>query len=299
MKTWWRPSFAPPSPDDGVTCGPQPAGLVDGHVHVFPPDIIRHKEAYLGRDARFDTLYGSPQARMATAEGVLEQMDAAGTACSVIFGFAFNDQGLCREVNDYVLEAVAGGAGRLAGLACVSPGSADALSELERCLDAGMRGCGELTPLSGGSREIADLGPVAHCLRERGLPLLLHASEPVGHEYPGKGRFTPEACLATAQAYPGLTIVLSHLGGGLFVYELMPEVRQALVDVLYDTAAIPYLYGPKVYEVAAAAVGAEKLIFGSDYPLLPPSRCAEGLERLSPEQQQAVRHENARRVFKL
>ena len=174
-----------------------------------------------------------------------------------------------------------------------------AQAELERCLDAGLRGCGELAPTSGDDVEIADLAPVADCLRERALPLMIHASEPVGHEYPGKGRFTPEACVALAKAYQGLTIVFSHMGGGLFVYELMPEIRACLADALYDTAAVPYLYDAGVYEVAVQAAGTEKLVFGSDFPLLSPSRYAAGLGRLSADQRAAVHGGNARRVFAL
>jgi predicted TIM-barrel fold metal-dependent hydrolase len=297
MKTWWRPSFSPLLPDQGSGCASPAASLVDAHVHVFPPDLIRRREACLDSDPRFAELYGSAQARMATAEEVLAQMEQSGTELSVIFGFAFSDLGLCREVNDYVLEAVRSYPGRLAGLACVPTGAAAALGELERCLDAGLRGCGELAPASGNAGELARLAPIAGCLRERGLPLVVHASEPVGHEYPGKGRFTPDSGVALARAHPGLNLVLSHLGGGLFLYELMPELRETLASVYYDTAAVPYLYAPKVYEVAILTVGPEKLIFGSDYPLLEPSRCTEGLERLLPQHQDAVRAGNARRVF--
>jgi predicted TIM-barrel fold metal-dependent hydrolase len=162
-----------------------------------------------------------------------------------------------------------------------------------------MRGCGELAPASASHQELTYLTPVADCLRERGLPLLVHASEPVGHEYPGKGHFTPQACVALAQAFPKLKLVLSHLGGGVFVYESMPEVRATLADVFYDTAAIAYLYSPSVLRLAVLAVGPEKLIFGSDYPLLHPSRCAEGLELLAPQHQNAIRGGNARRVYNL
>ena len=125
MKTWWRPSFSPPLPEAGRGLRlARRSGLVDAHVHVFPPEMMRRRETYLGKDARFDALYGSPKARMATAEEVLAQMDESGIELSIIFGFAFNDQGLCREVNDYVLEAVRAHPRRLAGLACVSAGAA-------------------------------------------------------------------------------------------------------------------------------------------------------------------------------
>jgi predicted TIM-barrel fold metal-dependent hydrolase len=297
MKIWWRPSYSQLLPDQAGGCRSAAGARVDAHVHVFPPDVIRRREAYLGRDDRFDALYSSPQARMVTADGVLAQMDECGTELSIIFGFAFKDPGLCREGNDYVLEAVTAHPARLAGLACVSAGFAGAVSELERCLDAGMRGCGEVAPDSAGPQELADLAPVAACLRERGLPLVVHASEPVGHQYPGKGSFTPEASVALAEAFPGLKLVLSHLGGGVFIYELMPEVRETLANVFYDTAALPYLYGARIYEIAAKAAGPGKLIFGSDYPLVHPDRCAAGVEALTPQEQQAVLWGNARRVY--
>jgi predicted TIM-barrel fold metal-dependent hydrolase len=301
------------------------SGVVDAHVHVFPAEMVQQREVYLERDEWFAALYRSPAARMATANEVVAEMAASGVETSVIFGFAFRDQGLCRMINDYVLEAVSRYPERLAGLACVSPDSPGALAELERCLDAGLRGCGELLPdgqgfgrawnaLAGtgsgspqarpgpgpGAGLLADgLPAVAQCLAERCLPLLVHANEPVGHHYPGKGSFTPEACLALARAFPGLTIVFAHMGGGLFLYELMPEVRAALTRVYYDTLAVPYLYGPEVYAAAVSCVGEGKLIFGSDYPLLPPGRYVEGLERLSPPARAAALGGTARKVFGL
>lgn len=273
-------------------------GWVDAHVHVFPPDMIERREAYLSRDRRFGSLYSSPRARMATAEDVLGQMDDTGVSLSVVFGFAFDDQGLCRTVNDYVMEAVAAHPGRLAGLACVSTKGNGAVSELERCLEAGLRGCGELTPGSS-PEDIAALAGIAAILRERNLPLVVHANEPVGHDYQGKSDFGPAACVALAQAYPGLKIVFAHMGGGTFLYEAMPELRRTLTDAYYDTSAVPYLYGAGIYRAVEATAGRDKLIFGSDYALLSPARYRQGLGELSPEARTAVCGENARRVFSL
>ena len=39
-------------------------------------------------------------------------------------------------------------------------------------------------------------------------------------------------------------------------------------NVYYDTAASPLLYDPGVFNLAVEAVGAEKLLYGSDYPLM-------------------------------
>jgi predicted TIM-barrel fold metal-dependent hydrolase len=79
----------------------------------------------------------------------------------------------------------------------------------------------------------------------------------------------------------------------------MPEVRAALANVHYDTSAIPYLYSPQVYEVAVSCAGAQKLLFGSDYPLLSPGRYQDGFTRLASADRASVLAGNARRVFSL
>lgn len=290
-----------PARERGAEPGGEPGaerGWVDAHVHVFPPEMIDRRDAYLLRDDRFAALYRSPCARMATADEVVAHMDETGVEQSIVFGFPFRDQGLCRMVNDYVLEAVTARPVRLAGLACVSPREPGAVAELARCLDAGLRGCGELAP-GASSEDLDSLAGVAAVLRERRLPLLLHANEPVGHEYPGKSGFGPAACVAAAMANPGLKLVFAHVGGGAFLYEAMPELRQVLADAYYDTSAVPYLYDAGIYRAAEATAGAQKLLFGSDYPLLSPARYREGLNALPSAARAAICGDNARKVFKL
>jgi predicted TIM-barrel fold metal-dependent hydrolase len=52
----------------------------------------------------------------------------------------------------------------------------------------------------------------------------------------------------------------------------MPEVRDGLENVYFDTAASPFLYGPQVFETVAGLIGSEKILLGSDFPLLRPGR---------------------------
>lgn len=285
-----------PTPRDPDTLEARPAGVViDAHVHVFAPDIIAARTAYCERDMWMRNLYADPKSRMVTYEEVVDEMDATGVDRSVIFGFAFHDQGLCRETNDYVLEAVKAHPDRFVGWACVSPEEPGAIDELERCLDAGMTGCGELFP-DGQKFDVArsaGLDEIAGVLVERGLPLNIHANEPVGHKYPGKGANTPGPCYKFAAKHPELTLVLAHMGGGLFFYEMMAEARRVLANVYYDTAAVPYLYRRDLYAVAAMTSGPEKVIFGSDYPLISPGRYLRDTADLDPAIRAAVFSGNA------
>jgi len=242
--------------------------IIDFHTHIFPPEIIAARADFLARDRWFGELYTHPKARMSTADDLVQAMDGAGVDWSVVFGFAWTDPGLCQAGNDYVLEAVARFPDRLFGFAQVNPASSAAQEELERCLALGLSGVGELMPDGQGygfeDKCLDDLVEQAGFWQ---VPVLIHAGEPIGHRYPGKSRGTLEPFYELALRHPGAALVAAHWGGGLLFFELMPEVREGLRSVYYDTAASPYLYRDDIFNVASA-IAADKILFGTDYPLL-------------------------------
>ncbi|MCL6431604.1 MAG: amidohydrolase family protein [Anaerolineae bacterium] len=250
--------------------------IVDSHTHVFPPEIIARRQEYLARDAWFGRLYANPKARMATAEELISSMDAAGVDVAVTFGFGWGDPGLCRLANDYTAEAIRTHAGRLAGFAVVNPASRDAEAEIARSAGLGLAGIGELMPEGQGySLGDADLlAPTLEAARSLGWPVLVHVCEPVGHEYPGKGSPSLDGVVRLAGRFPETTLILAHWGGGLPFYELMPEVRAALANAFYDTAASPLLYDDAIFRVAAE-LAPGRILFGTDYPLLGQKRMLE------------------------
>jgi predicted TIM-barrel fold metal-dependent hydrolase len=109
---------------------------------------------------------------------------------------------------------------------------------------------------------------LAGILKTHKIPLLLHASEPVGHDYPGKGLVTPAVLEMFIGQLPGVNIICAHWGGGLPFYSLMPDVKKTLANVYYDSAASPFLYTPAVYGAVAALAGNDRVLFGSDFPLI-------------------------------
>ncbi|MEK7817535.1 MAG: amidohydrolase family protein, partial [Actinomycetota bacterium] len=113
-------------------------------------------------------------------------------------------------------------------------------------------------------------------------PLLLHASEPLGRPYPGKGRATPDKYYRLAVAYPDLKLVLAHWGGGLPFFELLVDEGKPLANVYYDCAATPYLYRPEIFNTAISLAGRGKILFGTDYPLMPQDRYIKEIESLTP-----------------
>ena len=276
--------------------------IVDFHTHIFPPWIIEQRERYLQRDATFAELFADPKARMATAEDLVEAMDEDGVDRSVAMGIGWTDHGMAREVNDYIVESVRRYPERIVGFAGISPKWGEtALQEAERCADEGLRGIGELHPDSQGF-DIGDektMAPLMELARRRGLIVATHSSEPVGHTYTGKGETTPAKLWRFIQSFPGNTIVCAHWGGGLPFYALMPEVAEGLANVYFDSAASPFLYGPEVFSSVKGLVGVERILMGSDFPLLRARRLVTQVEEseLSGDEKAAILGGNAKRLL--
>ena len=278
--------------------------IVDAHTHIFPPGFRRRRDELLGRDATFGELYANPSAALATAEELVGAMDDAGVDVAVVVGIGWSDPELAREANDYLLEAVTGHPGRLVGFCATNPAwGEDAVQEAERCIVAGLRGVGELHPDSQGFRldDRATMAPLMELAQRRGVPVLVHASEPVGHRYPGKGHTTPEALMGFIQHFPQATIICAHWGGGLPFYGLMPEVAEALEHVYFDSAASPFLYDERVFSQVAQLVRPQGLLFATDYPLISPRRLLAQVRGcgLSPEAEAMVLGDNAARLLGL
>lgn len=278
--------------------------IIDSHVHVYPPSFRERREEIARRDATFRELYSNPNAVLATADDLLIAMDEAGVDVAVAVGIGWTDRDVAREANDYLLECVARSGGRLLAFGSVNPAwGDDALAEVERCAKAGLAGVGELHPdTQGFSIDDAEvMGPLMATARRLGVPVLTHASEPVGHSYPGKGTVTPDKLLRFIEAFPGQTVIAAHWGGGLPFYALMPEVKAALADAYFDTAASPFLYTPDIFPNAARVLGADRVLFGTDFPLIKHTRLLEQVREsgLSDEEQAMITGGNAARLFGL
>lgn len=242
--------------------------IIDAHAHILPPSIIQARSEHMAADRWFGLLYASPRSRLASASDLIASMDRAGIDAAVCFGFGFRNGEVCRRCNDYVLEAAAQWPGRIIPFAVVSPAEEGAVHEAERCLQAGAAGIGELMP-DGQEFALSDerLESLIRLLEASNRPLMLHVNELIGHRYPGKGQVGPEDAYALAAAHPTLRLILSHWGGGLPFYELMPSARTALTNVWYDSAASPLLYDDRIFSLVAG-YAPSKVIFGTDYPLL-------------------------------
>jgi predicted TIM-barrel fold metal-dependent hydrolase len=258
--------------------------IIDFHTHIFPKDICDNREKYFPSEPAFKLLYDSPRSKLVGAKEIIAAMDEQGVDRSVIFGFPWKNSKIIKIQNDYIMEAVARFPERLIGLCCFDPFSKGAVTEARRCLEGGLSGIGEIAFYQAGidDKALDKLAPLMEICLDKDLLFLIHTNEPVGHVYPGKAPNTLKQIYSLVTRFSENKIVLAHWGGGIFFFNLLiKDVKDRLKNVYFDTAASPFLYHPEIYRYAMEIAGADKILFGSDFPLIQPARYFKELEETS------------------
>src|SRR5437867_5792370 len=118
--------------------------IVDAHCHVLPDRVRDNLARYCEADPWFGACHAGPRAAVASAEELVEALDAAGVDRAVCFTWPFADPATCAEANDYLAAAVRKFPARLVGFACVQPRDPGAAAEVRRAAGMGLRGLGEM-----------------------------------------------------------------------------------------------------------------------------------------------------------
>lgn len=252
--------------------------VIDAHVHLYPPEVNRDPAAWAGAagETHWATLAtrrrpnGSAVQTFPSVDELLREMDAAGVERAVLLGWYWLRPETCLLQNRFYAACVRAHPARFSAFATMhsAAGLDRTLAELRRAREDGLAGLGELSPHSQGySVDDPVFRATLALAAEWRWPVNLHVTCPDARAYPGHVPTPLGDFVRLARECPATTFVLAHWGGLL---PLRPEFSTevlALKNIFYDTAASPLLYDATVWGRFSAAVGADKVLFGSDYPL--------------------------------
>ncbi len=273
--------------------------IIDFHTHIFPRDVIVSRDLYMD-DPGFKLLYSSEKSLVIDHIGLSEYILSGKMSGAVAMSFPWMGEKHCLLHNEYM--AFVKGRNNIYPFGMIPLcGPKSVRSYAVEIKSQGLYGIGEIAFYNGGMTEsnLKYLRDVLEASVEFSLPVCLHLNEPVGHQYPGKYEPSLSAVYQLIKSVPGAVVIFSHWGGGMLFYELMPEVCGTLKNVYYDTAASPYLYSSEIYSTAMKIIGSDKIVFGSDYPLLGVERYINSIESeiISPVDRDKVLGVNAKRIL--
>ncbi|MEQ9825304.1 MAG: amidohydrolase family protein [Puniceicoccaceae bacterium] len=269
--------------------------FIDFHVHAFPPEMgtAAKGATMLPNEPFWNALMVEellPQAEVdessaaergtarkalrsrslqgwVSVEQMLRHMDDAGIERVVLQGWYWQRAETAQAHNAWMAACVRRYPDRLSAFAAWVP-LQEQEPHLSRIEDQGFCGLGELHPGVQGFSLASEQWLVAAAFAaKRSWPVLLHVTEPVGRPYAPREETDFRELQAFIESHPSLSIVLAHWGGLVFTHLLNPYIAKRWKHVYFDCAASALLYDAKVMRLALEVLSAERILFGSDYPL--------------------------------
>ncbi|MBE6778700.1 MAG: amidohydrolase [Ruminococcaceae bacterium] len=259
--------------------------VIDAHCHIYPEKIAA--KAVAGTD-RF---YGTVAAGAGTVDDLLLMGHAAGIDRYVVHSVATTPKQV-ESINEFIAAAVAEHPDRFIGLGALHPDCPDMAAEVQRIRRLGLRGV-KLHP------DIQDFpcdDPRCHTIyslcEQEGLPILMHTGD---KRYDNSN---PNRLLPVLRAYPGLTVVGAHLGG-YSVWEQAVELLAGMPNLYVDCSSCFWKLSPEEARQYIRAYGADRVLFGSDYPMWNVGRELAFLQDLdlTEEELRGILSLNAEKVF--
>jgi predicted TIM-barrel fold metal-dependent hydrolase len=264
--------------------------IVDAHLHAYRSAAIGREEkaGYPIHEygAKDDVVYSERDGSVQDALEALREADVSHAALLEVFtvpGLPFPEGRFWPAEPVFAEHAdglVAGNAWacdvarehpELLAFVCVHPAVMSAADSVEHVAGLGPSGIKLHTIGQRLDPDDPGLHPLyAHCA-EQGLPVIAHC----GPDRHGRDLATPGAFAAVAERFPALPLVLAHLGGA--AWRDLPALAATFPGVRFDLSEIVSWTGsergPSEAELAGLirAVGAERVLMGSDFPWYDPA----------------------------
>lgn len=235
--------------------------FIDFHTHIYP-EAIAAKAANSVR-AFYDG-EGNPTIQ-GTSKMLLERGLMAGTSRFVILPVALRPANT-RHINDFILQKAAEEP-RFIGFGTIHAGMENIIEEVDYIREKGLRGIKMHPDSQVFAIDDPRLLPVYEHIQGK-LPVMLHMGD-LRYDYSH-----PYRLLQVLKMFPKLQVIAAHFGS----YQIHEEAYQYLkdMDCFFDVSSSLMFMDEGVAENYINQYGAERFVYGSDFPMWDP---AEEMER--------------------
>ncbi len=258
--------------------------VMDCHAHIYHPKLAARAVKGVG------AFYEVPMACGGTVEELLTMAEQSPVKRFVVNVVAPNAKSAAK-LNDFIA-AECQKHPELIGLGTLHPDMDNVGEEVDRILSLGLKGI-KLHPDTQQFNADSDRAMKMYEQIEGRLPLLIHSGD---YRYDFSH---PRRIARICDSFPKLTMIAAHLGGWSIFEEAVPYMqdRHCYMDL---SSVMPFVKPDKVLSYIRL-YGADRLLFGSDYPMWHPVSEYEQFMRLplTAEEQEKILYRNAAAIFGL
>ena len=259
--------------------------LIDIHTHIYPQRVARKAAESIRKFYELDT-----KEMDGTVETLLEHGTQAGIDRFVVLPVAMTPE-RTRHINEFIIEQVAQQP-RFLGFGTIHAAMERITEEVQFVMDKGLRGLKMHPDSQVFNIDDERLFPAYEMIQGK-LPVMLHMGDP-RYDYSH-----PKRLRRVLENFPRLQVIAAHFGGyGMYetAYELLHDK-----DCIFDISSSMMFMEDGIAEKFIGIYGAERMAFGTDYPLWDPvPETRRFLElKLTDEQFEQIGHKTAERILKL
>ncbi len=259
--------------------------IIDAHCHIYPSRIAA--AAVQSTDAFYDlhSVYNG------TTDDLLTRGNEAGIDRFIVQSVATTPNQV-KSINEFIANEVKASDGRMIGLGTLHPDSHDITGDIAHLRELGLRGVKLHPDIQEFKIDDYRCLKIYELCEREGLPILLHT---------GDSRFdysNPNRLLPVMKIYTELTVVGAHLGGWS-VWDEAIDKLVGLPNLYVDTSSsFAFMDQQKAKEIILA-YGADRVLFGTDYPMWPMQEEIQHILdlRLSEQDTRKIFAENAEKIF--
>ncbi|MDR1143481.1 MAG: amidohydrolase family protein [Spirochaetaceae bacterium] len=257
--------------------------VIDFHTHIYPEKIAAKAVVSIG------DFYGLTASRNGTAEDLLARGKQGGIDRFVVFSAAAVP-GQVTGINSYIASVCAEHP-EFSGFGTIHAEFPNPEPEIRRIKALGLRGIKLHPDMQKFTIDDERMMSVYDIIRAEGMAVVLHTGD---YRYP----YSHPARLARVlDAFPGLVVVAAHFGGWS-VQDLALEYLKDRFCYMDVSSSIPFI-GSRRAEELIGIYGADRFLFGSDFPMWDPLVCLEEFLalRLSEADREKILCGNALRIL--
>lgn len=230
--------------------------IIDTHAHIYPEAIARKATASIGE------FYDIPMGLDGTLDTLLEKGAEAGVSRFLVQSVAVSWE-RAHAINDFIARSVEAHPEQLIGFGAMHPDHPEMDKELDRILALGLRGVKLHPDFQHFCLDDKNAVRLFEAMAERGLPLLVHTGD---KRYPYS---QPERMARALDRVPSLRAICAHLGGWS-LWDNAWKILAGRANVYVDCSSSLYALTPAEAVKVIHRYGADRVFFGTDYPMWTP-----------------------------
>ena len=259
--------------------------IIDFHTHIYPEKIAQKAVESVGE------FYGIGMDGKGTAKDLLKEGKESGVTDYVVHSVALTASRV-EAINDYIASECKTHK-EFHGFGTMHADFENKIEAIERARKMGLLGVKIHPDTQLFNMDDRRMFELYDYLRQEDIPLLIHCGD-YRYDYSH-----PRRLRRLLREFPGITVIGAHFGGWSMcdlAYEYL-----AKENCYVDTSSSFWMLGIKRAKELIRLYGAERVVFGSDFPMWSVSEELEKFRsmKLTDEENSLILYKNAEKILKI